>query len=104
MGKRSLKKYDAAFKARVAVVALQESETLAQVSLRFGVHLVLVGQWRKQLLKKAAAAFILRWSRTGVDAVDPATGYQYEVLSGMVSNMERHGRRMAEEFFRLITF
>lgn len=57
MGKRSLKKYDAAFKARVAVTALQESETLAQVGRRFRVHPVLVGQWKKQLLEKAAVAF-----------------------------------------------
>lgn len=46
----------------------------------------------------------LRWSRRGVDAVDPATGYHYEVLSGTRSNMAEHGRRMAEEIFRLITF
>lgn len=46
----------------------------------------------------------LRWSETGVDAVDPVTGYKYELLSGTDSNMAGHGRRMAEEFFRLITF
>jgi hypothetical protein len=46
----------------------------------------------------------LRWSRTGVDAVDPATGLKYEVLSGTDWNMAHHGRRMAEEFFRMITF
>jgi hypothetical protein len=46
----------------------------------------------------------LEWSPRGVDAIDPATGLRYEVLSGTVSNMELHGRRMAEEFFRLITF
>ncbi len=46
----------------------------------------------------------LRWSRRGVDAVDPATGYRYEVLSGTRSNMAEHGRRMAEEIFRLIMF
>jgi hypothetical protein len=46
----------------------------------------------------------LRWSRTGVDAIDPATGLKYEVLSGTDWNMAQHGRRMAEEFFRMITF
>jgi len=47
----------------------------------------------------------LRWSTNkGVDAVDPATGLQYEILSGTQWNMEMHGRRMANELFRMITF
>jgi hypothetical protein len=46
----------------------------------------------------------LKWSRTGVDAVDPATGLKYEILSGTDWNMAQHGRRMAEEFFWMITF
>jgi hypothetical protein len=46
----------------------------------------------------------LRWNSKGVDAVDPATGSKYEILSGTKSNVELHGRRMAEEFFRMIAF
>jgi hypothetical protein len=46
----------------------------------------------------------LRWNRTGVDAVDPKTGIQYEILTRTESNMARHGRRMAEELFRMIGF
>jgi hypothetical protein len=42
--------------------------------------------------------------RKGVDIIDPATGYQYEILSGTESNLARHGRRMAGEFFRMLTF
>ncbi|WP_224250087.1 SitA5 family polymorphic toxin [Hyalangium gracile] len=60
------------------------------------------GQWVENMLR--AEFRDLRWNRTGVDADDAATGLRYEVLSGTDSNMERHGRRMAEEFFRLITF
>jgi hypothetical protein len=40
----------------------------------------------------------------GVDVVDPATGNQYEILSGTASNLSQHGRRMAGEFFRMLTF
>ncbi|QRK14259.1 hypothetical protein JQX13_11880 [Archangium violaceum] len=40
----------------------------------------------------------------GVDVVDPATGTRYEILSGTASNLARHGRRMAGEFFRMLTF
>lgn len=46
----------------------------------------------------------LRWHPRGVDAVDPATGYRYELLTRTASNMERHGRRMADELFRMIGF
>ena len=55
--KESRKRYDVNFKARVALAAIKEEETLAQVARRFGVHPVLVGQWKKQLLGKATAAF-----------------------------------------------
>ena len=40
----------------------------------------------------------------GVDVVDPATGRKYEILSGTASNLARHGRRMASEFFRMLAF
>ncbi|XWX20396.1 hypothetical protein ACN28T_04265 [Melittangium boletus] len=40
----------------------------------------------------------------GVDVIDPTTGYRYEILSGTESNLARHGRRMAGEFFRMLTF
>jgi hypothetical protein len=60
------------------------------------------GQWVEKKLRDEFQE--LRWSRTGVDAVDPATGLSYEILAGTNSNMELHGRRMAEVFFRLITF
>ncbi len=40
----------------------------------------------------------------GVDVIDPANGRRYEILSGTASNLARHGRRMASEFFRMLTF
>jgi hypothetical protein len=60
------------------------------------------GQWVEGILKREFTQ--LRWNNRGVDAVDPLTGYRYEILSGTKSNLELHGRRMAEEFFRMIAF
>src|SRR5204863_8282396 len=57
MGKKNAKRYDPAFKARVALEAVKELESLAQIGQRYGVHPVLVGQWKKQLLGRAAGAF-----------------------------------------------
>ncbi|MFL5355426.1 hypothetical protein [Archangium sp.] len=47
---------------------------------------------------------LYRFNPKGVDVVDPNTGIQYEILSGTESNLARHGRRMAGEFFRMLTF
>lgn len=53
----SRKRYTAEFKAKVALEALKDLETHAQIARRFGIHPVLVSQWRKQLADRAEAAF-----------------------------------------------
>jgi len=57
MGKKNLRRYDPAFKARVALEAAKEQESLAQIGQRHRVHPVLVGQWKKKLHERAAEAF-----------------------------------------------
>jgi hypothetical protein len=47
---------------------------------------------------------LLRFNHQGVDVVDLKTGFKYEILSGTESNLARHGRRMATDFFRMLTF
>ena len=51
------KQFTAKFKAEVALAALDESESLADIGRRYRVHPVLVGQWKKQLKREASAAF-----------------------------------------------
>jgi transposase-like protein len=51
MTQRNRKRFDPAFKAREAQAAMQERESLAQLGKKFGVHPVLVGQWKKLLLE-----------------------------------------------------
>jgi transposase-like protein len=55
--KTSRKRYSPAFKAQVAVAALQERETVAQIARRYQVHPVQVSQWKKQLVEQAKEAF-----------------------------------------------
>lgn len=57
MSKKNTKRHSPEFKARVALEAAQEQESLARIGQRYGVHPVLVGQWKKQLLSRAADAF-----------------------------------------------
>ena len=51
------KQYSPEFKARVALEALKEQETLAELGSRFGVHPVVVGQWKKQLREELPRIF-----------------------------------------------
>ncbi|WP_395824687.1 hypothetical protein [Archangium minus] len=46
----------------------------------------------------------LRFNHQGVDVVDLTNNRKYEILSGTESNLARHGRRLAGEFFRMLTF
>ena len=54
---RRRKRHDAGLKARVALEALKERETVAQISKRFGVHPTQVNQWKRKLLEEAGDIF-----------------------------------------------
>ena len=57
MKRQTRKRYDSRFKARVALDALKERESLAQLGHRHGVHPVVVRQWKKVLEENSAAVF-----------------------------------------------
>ena len=51
------KKYSAEFKAKVALAALKNEETTAELSQRFGVHPTMITGWKRALLDNAAEIF-----------------------------------------------
>ena len=55
--KRSRRKFSSAFKATVAIEALKERESLAELSKRFEVHPNMLSKWKKEFLANASAAF-----------------------------------------------
>jgi transposase len=55
--KRPRRNHSAAFKAKVALAAMQGDATLAELSQRFDVHANQVTQWKQHLLVNAAAVF-----------------------------------------------
>jgi transposase-like protein len=54
-GKR--KRHPAAFKAKVALEAVKQTRTVAELAKVFQVHPVQISQWKKQLLDGAESLF-----------------------------------------------
>lgn len=51
------KRYSSAFKAKVALAALKNEETAAELAQRFGVHPTMIAAWKRALLDGAADVF-----------------------------------------------
>lgn len=54
---RVRRSFDGAFKAKVALEAVKEEKTLAQISSEYGVHANLIRQWKAKLLENMPKIF-----------------------------------------------
>lgn len=56
-----------AFKARVAIDALKEQKTIAQLSSLYAVHETQITKWKKRALDILTAGFSEKWQRQEKD-------------------------------------
>jgi transposase len=61
------KQHSAEFKAQVAMAALSEGKTLAELASDYGVHPTMISAWKQELLKNAKDIF----ERGNKKAADP---------------------------------
>ena len=55
------------FKAKVALEAIREEMTMAELSKKYGVHPTQIGTWKRAAIKNMAAAFTRRGSSREAD-------------------------------------
>lgn len=55
--KQTRKKYDAKFKAKVAIEAIKELETLNELAAKYELSPVMISRWKKEFLENSVAAF-----------------------------------------------
>lgn len=73
---RQRKLHEASTKARVALEAVKERETVAQIAQRFAVHPTQVNQWKRKLLEDAASLFERENGARRVEAFQPTELYE----------------------------
>ena len=54
---KTRRKFTGAFKAKVAIEALKERESLAELSKHFEVHPNIISKWKKEFLQNSAHVF-----------------------------------------------
>lgn len=79
-GKR--KRYSADFKAKVALEAIRGEATVAQLTVKYGVHQTMISAWKKQAVDGMSGVFSGK-----AEAVENARDGEVEKLHAMIGQL-----------------
>lgn len=84
--KTSRRKFTPEFKAKVAMEALQERMTLAELSKKYELHPNQITMWKKQLMEQSTAAF--KEVQGGKDEKDRLIDQLYKTIGSLTMDVE----------------
>ncbi|MBK9151029.1 MAG: transposase [Saprospiraceae bacterium] len=70
MTKQSRRKFSASFKAKVALEAIKNQKTLAELSKEFEINAVIISKWKSEFLENMAMVFDRDCAAKKEDQVD----------------------------------
>jgi transposase-like protein len=85
MTKHSRRKFSADFKARVALEAIKNQKTLAELNQQFEVHSVTISKWKTEFLENMSIIF-----ENGHDKKDNQDSPEREQLYAQIGQDKNH--------------
>jgi len=89
--KMKRQRHSSAFKAKVAIEAIQERETLIELSRKYSIHPNLITRWKKEFLERAPELF----EKPGHDKDNKKEDADVEKLYAKIGQLE-----MEREFLK----
>jgi transposase-like protein len=80
------KKFEAGFKARVALEAVKGEKTLAELSAQFGVHANMIARWKQELLARLPELFASKTDKRGEISAEQVEGLYKSIGELKVEN------------------
>lgn len=84
--KKSRRKFTAEFKAKVALEAMQERQTLSELCKKYELHPNQVVQWKKQLKEQSAEIF--KEPNNGKDEKDRLIEQLYKTIGELTMDVD----------------
>ncbi|MBR0560731.1 transposase [Neokomagataea anthophila] len=82
--KISRKNHSAEFKSRVALEALKETRTTAELASHYGIHPTLVRAWKREVLKNIGSVFS---GKTEAVEANPKSAQEIERLHAKIGQL-----------------
>jgi putative transposase len=92
---RTRRRFDASFKAKIALEALRELRTVSEIAKQYRVHPNQVTLWKKQLVTQAAEVFEPTGGKSA-KSDEPQAGELYEQIGRLKVELEWLKKKVAE--------